>query len=84
MVIQVFLVADDAGDETSVSTTLTVDTTDPRWPAWLVDALTGQAQEGARRLRDQLVGQRAIQGSGCAGDPFVPLAAVVPALEAGR
>ena len=33
----------------------------------------------ARTLRDQLIEQRAI-----AGDGFVPLAAVVPAAEAGR
>ena len=80
MVIQVLLVADgpDAAT-TTVSTTIEVGTADPRWPAWLVDAVTFQAQEGARRLRDQLVAQRAITGDG-----FVPLAAVVPTAEVGR
>ena len=80
MVIKVLLVADgpDAGT-TSVSTTIEVNTADPRWPAWLVDAVTFQAQEGARKLRDQLIEQHAI-----AGERFVPLAAVVPAAEAGR
>jgi len=80
MVIKLMLVAD--GPEaatTTVSTTIQVNTTDPRWPAWLVDAITFQAQEGARRLRDQLIEQQAI-----AGDGFVPLAAVVPAADVGR
>jgi hypothetical protein len=80
MVIKLMLVAD--GPEaatTTVSTTIQVNTTDPRWPAWLVDAVTFQAQEGARRLRDQLIEQQAI-----AGDGFVPLAAVVPAADVGR
>jgi uncharacterized alpha-E superfamily protein len=77
MVIEVQLAADgpDAAT-TTVSTTIEVNTTDPRWPAWLVDAVTFQAQEAARRLRDQMIEQRAI-----AGDGFVPLAAVVPIAE---
>ena len=80
MVIQVTLVADgpDAGT-TTVSTTIELGTADPRWPTWLVDAVTFQAQEGARRLRDQLVTQQAITGDG-----FVPLAAFVPTAEVGR
>jgi hypothetical protein len=80
MLIQVLLVAED-GDagETSVSTTVDVNTADPRWPARLVDAVTGQAEEGARRLCDQLIVQPAIPGDG-----FVPLAAVVPAAAIGR
>jgi hypothetical protein len=79
MVIQLLLAADgpDAAT-TTVSTTIEVNTTDPRWPAWLVDAITFQAQEGARRLRDQLIEQQAI-----AGDGFVPLATVVPVAGAG-
>src|SRR5207247_11346852 len=48
MVIQVLLVADDPdGAATTVSTTIEINITDPRWPAWLVDAITFQAQEGA-------------------------------------
>ena len=80
MMIKVLLVADgpDAGT-TTVSTTVEVNTSDPRWPAWLVDGITFQAQEAARTLRDQLIEQHTIVGDG-----FVPLAAVVPAAEAGR
>jgi uncharacterized alpha-E superfamily protein len=80
MVIQMLLVAagPDAGT-TSVSTTIEVATADPHWPAWLVDTVTIRAQEGARRLREQLLEQRAIPGDG-----FVPLAAVVPVAEVGR
>jgi hypothetical protein len=80
VVIQLMLVAEgpDAA-ATTVSTTIEVNITDPRWPAWLVDSITFQAQEGARRLRDQLIEQQAI-----AGDGFVPLAAVLPAAQTGR
>jgi len=80
MVIQVLLVADGPdGAATTVSTTIEINITDPRWPAWLVDAITFQAREGARRLRDRLIAQQAI-----AGDGSVPLPAVVPAAQAGR
>ena len=79
MVIQVVLVADDPTGSTSVSSTLEVNMADPRWPTWLVDGVTFQAQEGARRLRAQLMAQPAIPGDG-----FVPLATVVPAAESGR
>jgi hypothetical protein len=80
MVIQVLVVADDpdAGSST-ISSTIEVNTTDPRWPAWFVDAITHQAQENARRLRDQLVVQQAESGDG-----YVPLAAAVPTAAAGR
>ena len=85
MLIQLVLVADDPETgSTTVSTTLDVNTADPRWPTWLVDGITFQAQEGARRLRDQLMAQPAIQASTAAGDGFVPLAALVPAAEGGR
>jgi hypothetical protein len=87
MVIRVVLAADDPEvGATTISTTIEVNISDPRWPAWLVDAVTFQAQEGARRLRDQVVEQQAIQGRGCGfgADEFIPLAAVVPAAEAGR
>ena len=83
--IQVVLVAEDPeAGPTTVSTTLTVNTADPRWPTWLVDAITFQAQEGARRLRDELRAQPAIQASSAAASDFIPLAAVVPAAESGR
>ena len=85
MLIQLILVAEDPdGGPTTVSTTLDVNTADPRWPTWLVDGVTFQAQEGARRLREQLMAQPAIQASSAAGGGFVPLAAVVPAAESGR
>jgi len=83
MVIELHLIAEDA-DATSVSTTVDIDVADPRWPAWLVDAVTFQAQEGARRLRDQLAVQRAIPGHASAESRFVPLAAVIPTAEPGR
>ena len=80
MVIQVLLVADGPdGAATTVSTTIEINTTDPRWPAWLVDAITFQAREGARRLRDRLIAEQAI-----AGDGSVSLPAVGPAAQAGR
>lgn len=80
MVIQVLLVADgpDAGT-TTVSRTIEVNTTDPRWPAWLVDSVTHQAQEAARRLRDRVIEQQTT-----ASESFVSLASVVPADAAGR
>jgi len=83
--IQLVLVADDPETgPTTVSTTLEVNTADPRWPTWLVDGITFQAQEGARRLREQLSAQPAIQASSAAATGFVPLAAVVPAAGSGR
>jgi hypothetical protein len=80
MTVEVVLVADGPDTATTtVSTTIEVNVTDSRWPAWLVDAVTYRAQEAARRLRDQIIEQRAI-----AGDTFVPLAKIVPVAEAGR
>lgn len=70
--------ADADGDVAIVSTALDVDQGDPRWQAWLVDAVAGQAKEGARRLRDALLAQpgRMVEG-------FVPLAAVTPISTSG-
>jgi hypothetical protein len=85
VLIQLVLVAEDPeAGPTTVSTTLEVNTADPRWPTWLVDGITFQAQEGARRLRDQMVTQPAIQASTAAANGFVPLAAVVPTAGNGR
>jgi hypothetical protein len=90
MVIQLLLATDDpAGHEMTVSTRVEVNTADPRWPAWLVEAVTFQAQASARRLRDDLIAQQAIRSDGAAGDDgvdahVVPLTAVVPAAQAGR
>jgi hypothetical protein len=57
-----------------VQTAVQVDTADPRWPGWLVDAITQQAQEGAKRLVAQLAPPLPSAGE-C---PFVPLADVTP------
>ena len=63
----------------TVSTTLEIDLDDPRWQAWLVDSVAGQAKEGARQLRDELIAQQGLPVTG-----FVPLCAVLPAAGAGR
>lgn len=85
MTIEVLLVADDENaGTTTVSTSIAVNTTDPRWPARIVDEVTLQAQEGARRLRDQLAAERAIPTDLRAAAAFVPLAALVPVAEARR
>ena len=80
MIIEVMLTADDAaGEPTTVSTTVQVDLTAPGWPTRLVDFVTCRAEEGARRLRDQLAAERAIPGDTAhTAAGFVPLAAVVP------
>ncbi len=69
----------DADDGISVSTTLEIDLDDPRWQAWLVDSVAGQAKEGARQLRDEIIMQQGLPVTG-----FVPLCAVLPAAGAGR
>lgn len=74
MTIRIQIAAADSADASvEVSTTIEVSPRDSRWHAWLVDAVTAQAHEGARRLCDQLVAQHALPGDG-----FLPLAAVVP------
>jgi len=78
MVIHLLLATDDSA---AVSTSITVNTADPSWPAWLVEAVTYHAQESARRLRDDLIAQQAIQGD---DDHVVSLAAAVPAAQVGR
>jgi len=79
MVIQVLLVADGPdGAATTVSTTIEINITDPRWPAWLVDAIT------SRPRKAPAVARSADRAAGIAGDGFVPLAAVVPAAQGGR
>ena len=81
MVIRIDLVAGDPEHQITVSTTLEIHPVlgDSRWQSCLVDSITGQAQEGARRLRDQLIAQRALPPGG-----FVPLAAVVPVVDVER
>jgi hypothetical protein len=80
MVIRVLLDADGPDAATAaVSTTVEINATDPRWPAWFVEAVAFQAEEAARRLRDEILAQQAITDDGPA-----PLAAVAPAAGAGR
>jgi hypothetical protein len=81
MLIQISLVAgsdDDDGSEVIVETATAVDTADPRWATALVDTVTYHAQEGARRLAEQIVPQLP------PADGFVPLADVAPAVAAYR
>jgi hypothetical protein len=81
MVVQINLVADDgaATDQVAVSTSVEVHPSDPRWQARLVDAVMIQAEEGARRLVEQLevllptVSKR-----------FLPLAAIVRTIDERR
>ena len=68
-----------AGDDITVSTAIQVDPADACWQTWLIDTVTTRAQEGARRLRDQLAARCALPADG-----FVPLAAVVPVVDPGR
>lgn len=85
MIIEVMLVADaDTADSTTVATTVQVDLSAPGWPTRLVDTVTCRAEEGARRLRDQLAAERAIPGQTSPATAFVPLAAVVPTADPGR
>lgn len=80
MTVSIVISADHPdGEDVTVSTTLAVDPGDPRWQTWLVDAVAGQAKEGARRLRDQLIAQ-----AGLPVREFVPLAAILPVIGAGR
>ncbi len=84
VVIRIELAADDvASEHITVSTALRIDTGDPRWPTWLVEYVTIQAEEGARRLREQLIAQQAT-GIEAPATRFIPLAAVVPAAQPGR
>lgn len=80
MKVSILLSAGDPdADGVSVSTAFEIDLDDPRWQAWLVDSVAGQAKEGARQLRDQLIAEQGLPVTG-----FVPLSAVLPAAGAGR
>jgi hypothetical protein len=84
MVVQLSLVAGRAvaagsqAEQIEVETAMNIDTTDPRWPNWLVDTVTQHAPEGARRLVAQLAPPLPL-GDG----RFVPLADVAPAIVLG-
>ncbi len=80
MVVKISLVTeDDAADPIAVSTEVLIHADDTRWQARLVDAVTIQAEEGARRLVEQL---EILLPT--AQKRFLPLAAIVPALDAPR
>jgi hypothetical protein len=68
--IDVVLVAKEHAGATSVSTSVDVDVHDAAWPTKLVEIVTAQAKEGARCLRDQLVGAPAATASGRAPSFF--------------
>ena len=80
MVVQINLVTDGdtAAKQIAVSTAVEIHPDHPHWQARLVDAVMLQAEEGARRLVEQL-------------DPFLPtvkrflpLAAIVPSIDVPR
>ena len=80
MVITLSLAADDHDDQDiTVSTTIRVDPSAPHWQALLVHAVATQAEEGARRIGDQLAGRHALPPSN-----FIPLAALVPVADSTR
>lgn len=78
MVVQITLVTDDdtTADQLTVSTSVEIHPEDPRWQARLVDAVTIQAEEGARRLAEQLDVLLPT-----AKPRFLPLAAIVPTVD---
>ena len=81
MVVTINLVTDDdtAADQIAVSTSVEIHPGDPRWQARLVDAVTTQAEEGARRLVEQLDVLLPT-----ASKRFLPLAAIVPSITERR
>jgi hypothetical protein len=70
------------GCTTTVSTTVAVDTADPRWTKHVVDTVVGQAAEGARRLVEQVTDGAAVPPHRSAAEEFVPLAHVLGAARA--
>ena len=85
MIVQITLVAGTqrgTDSQVEVETAMNIDTNDPQWTASLVDTVTRQANEGARRLVTQLAPP--LPGRQHA---FVPLADVAPLIhipEIGR
>jgi hypothetical protein len=70
------------GCTTTVSTTVAVDTADPRWTLQLVDTVVGQAAEGARRLVEQVADGATAPPHRSAAEGFVPLAHALGAARA--
>src|SRR5438046_7031702 len=59
MVIHLLLATDDSA---AVSTSINVNTADPSWPAWLVEAIHYHGQPSAQRLRDDRIAPQASPG----------------------
>jgi len=79
MIVHISLAAgkqQGTGSEVEVGTAMKIDTNDPRWRTALVDSITSQAQEGARRLVSQLSPSLPV-----AEPHFVPLADIVPQIS---
>ena len=79
MVIRLSLTADDHDEGVTVSTTIRVDPGVPHWQAQLVHTVATQAEEGARRLADQLAPRHSLPPC-----DFIPLAALVPVADSAR
>lgn len=80
MIIQISLAAGrrtGAASDVEVETAMHVDVADPRWRASLVDTVTRQATEGARRLVAELTPALATTTP-----TFVPLADLAPRINA--
>ena len=79
MIIQISLAAgkkQGTGSQVEVGTAMKIDTSDPRWQTALVDSITSQAQEGAKRLVTQLAPPLPVSEPN-----FVPLADIVPRIS---
>lgn len=81
MVVQISLVTDDGAvsEQISVSTSVEIHPGDSRWQARFVDAVTLQAEEGARRMVEQL---NLLLPAPKAR--FLPLASIVPSIDVPR
>jgi len=80
VVIRLSLTADDHDDQgVTVSTSFRVDPSAAHWQAQLVHTVVTQAEEGARRLADQLAPRHSLPPC-----DFIPLAALVPVADSAR
>lgn len=82
MIIEISLATDSRKGATSdvqVATATHVDVADPRWETSLIDTITYQAQEGARRLVAELT-----PALPATDDGFVPLADIAPRVSVPR
>jgi hypothetical protein len=77
MRIELMLIASEDAEVASVSTTLDIDLRSRHWASDLVAAVTAQAHEGGRRLRDQLLDRALLAATGEDEPEFVPLTMLV-------